>query len=428
MSPLSALLLVLLAASLVVSVALLVHVRRQADVIRAVTHELDPEAVGGGFTTGATPGASAGIDRLRALQRAAKHTTERYGALIGDVTQLHQALAAIPQGVVLSDADGRIVYRNAVAAQFEGGRHGDALVEAAIEEVLADAGRGLPGHRTLDLFGPPRRTLVLTSLPLGTDRSDRGRGGALAIVEDVSERRRLEAVRRDFVANISHELRTPIGALGLLAETILGEDDPEVRARLSQRMLAESDRVARTIDDLLTLSRIESEELPEREPVAAGLVIAEAVDRIRPAAEQRDIQVVAHEPSDRLAIFGDRRQIVSALYNLLDNAVKYSDPGSRVEVTATTDGAFVDLAVRDHGIGIPESDVDRIFERFYRVDQARSRQTGGTGLGLAIVRHVATNHQGSVLVESQLGEGSSFTLRLPTASSGPVALDAAEAS
>jgi two-component system sensor histidine kinase SenX3 len=234
-------------------------------------------------------------------------------------------------------------------------------------------------------------------------------------------------VRRDFVANISHELRTPIGALGLLAETILGEDDPDVRGRLAQRMLSETDRVARTIDDLLTLSRIESEELPEREPVPAGLVMAEAVDRIRPAAEHRDIDVVIHDPDDRLAIFGDRRQLVSALYNLLDNAVKYSDPGAAVEVSATTDGVYVDLHVRDHGIGIPAADVARIFERFYRVDQGRSRQTGGTGLGLAIVRHVATNHDGDVLVESSLGEGSVFTLRLPTASVGPVALPHAEA-
>jgi two-component system, OmpR family, sensor histidine kinase SenX3 len=372
-------------------------------------------------------GASGGGDRTRRaedsarrLERAATETAERLRAGDDEANHLRQALDGIPQGVVIADAAGRVVFRNTVAGGFARARHSDALVEAAIDEVLVDAGRGLPATRTLDLFGPPRRTLVVTGHVVGPT-------AALAVIEDVSERRRLDAVRRDFVANISHELRTPVGALGLLAETILGEEDPEVRARLSQRLLTETDRVARTIDDLLLLSRIESEELPEREPVAAGLVLAEAVERIRPAAGHREIGVELVEPGERLAVFGDRRQLVSALYNLLDNAVKYSDAGSTVRVRASTDGVHVDLSVRDEGVGIPEADVGRIFERFYRVDQARSRQTGGTGLGLAIVRHVATNHGGEVLVSSIVGEGSTFTLRIPSATAGPVAVRPAEA-
>jgi two-component system sensor histidine kinase SenX3 len=370
--------------------------------------------------------AESGEELARALPRAVSRSRERTRRAASDLVQMREALRAIPQGVVIWAADGSVLFRNAVAEGYAGARHGDALVEAAIDELAADAVHGVPGSRTLDLFGPPRRTLVVTAIPIAG--ASGAANGALAVIEDVSERRRLDAVRRDFVANISHELRTPVGALGLLAETILGEEDRDVRGRLAQRMLSETDRVARTIEDLLTLSRIESEELPEREPVGAGLLMAEAVDRIRPAAEHRQITVQVDDPGDRLAIFGDRRQLVSALYNLLDNAVKYSDAGQVVEVSARTDGVNVDLMVRDHGIGIPQADVARIFERFYRVDQGRSRQTGGTGLGLAIVRHVATNHEGDVLVESVLGEGSTFTLRLPTGSTGPVALPNAEAS
>jgi two-component system sensor histidine kinase SenX3 len=202
----------------------------------------------------------------------------------------------------------------------------------------------------------------------------------------------------------------------------LNEDDTDITHRLAERIVAESFRVGRTIEDLLELSRIESGEAPRREPVPVHLVVAEALERIRPAAEQSGIDLVVREPSRRLAVLGDRRQLVSAIYNLLDNAVKYSDAGSSVEVFATTDGREVDVSVRDHGIGIPARDLERVFERFYRVDQARSRQTGGTGLGLAIVRHVTQNHDGSVRVDSRPGEGSTFTLSLPTAS-GPVSVD-----
>jgi two-component system sensor histidine kinase SenX3 len=182
--------------------------------------------------------------------------------------------------------------------------------------------------------------------------------------------------------------------------------------------------VARIIEDLLDLSRIEAEESPVREPVPVHLVVAEAVERVRPVAEVHGVVVDVAEPSRRLVVSGDRRQLVSALFNLLENAVKYSEPGGRVELRARSDGARVELAVRDEGIGIPARDLERIFERFYRVDRARSRQTGGTGLGLAIVRHVATNHGGEVTVESREGEGSVFRLVLPLAG-GPVAVSSA---
>jgi two-component system sensor histidine kinase SenX3 len=360
----------------------------------------------------------------RALQQSERRSAE-HRAVIADAKdvagRLEQALDAMPQGVVLADAAGEVMYRNDVAAVFADARHSDALVEAAIGELVTGAVGGRADSRELDLFGPPRRSLVISATPL---RSAAGLG-AIAVIEDVTERRRLEAVRRDFVANISHELKTPVGALSLLAETLLAEDDPHVTHRLAERIVTESFRVGRTIEDLLELSRIESGELPRREPVPVNLVVAEALERIRPAAEQAGIDLVVREPNRRLAIFGDRRQLVSAIYNLLDNAVKYSDAGSAVEIYATTTGREVEIAVRDHGIGIPARDLERVFERFYRVDQARSRQTGGTGLGLAIARHVMQNHDGSVRVDSRPGVGSTFTLCLPTAS-GPVAVEPPE--
>jgi len=192
-------------------------------------------------------------------------------------------------------------------------------------------------------------------------------------------------------------------------------------------MVEESIRAGRTIDDLLELSRIELGGEALKEAVAVGLVIAEAVDRVRTLADRRGVVLRVVEPGDRLKVLGDRRQIVSALGNLVENAIKYSESGKLVEVSASTDGLNVDMRVRDEGMGIPTRDLDRIFERFYRVDRARSRETGGTGLGLAIVRHVATNHGGDVLVSSVEGEGSTFTLRIPAAPGLAVASPFSEA-
>jgi two-component system sensor histidine kinase SenX3 len=284
--------------------------------------------------------------------------------------------------------------------------------------MATDALRGRAGERELELFGPPRRVLSVRAAPL---ESELRPSGVLVVVEDTSERRRLESVRRDFVANISHELKTPVGALALLAETLLDEDDPVVTKRLAERLASEAFRVGNTIDDLLELSRLEIDPGLATDRVTVAQFVREAADRVRPAAEQRAIDIEVHEPSARLAVVGDRRQLVSAVTNLLDNAVKYSEAGSTVEVRARTDGRWVDVTVHDSGIGIPRRDLERIFERFYRVDRARSRDTGGTGLGLAIVRHVASNHRGEVRVESREGVGSTFTLRLP-AGPGPVAV------
>ena len=359
------------------------------------------------------------IDRaLTNVERVAESAvTERGNARLAR-DRLERALAAVAEGVVVCDENGEMVFHNDQATAFMGMRHAEVLAQQAVMDMLRDATDGQLQTQTLELYGPPRRTLTIVASPL----DDGWRGiGSVAVIEDVSERRLLESVRRDFVANISHELKTPVGALALLAETLAGESDPAVVNRLARRLQDEAQRVARIVDDLLDLSRIESEEAPAREPVPIHLIVAQAAERVRPSAEQRSVTITFGEASRHMAVMGDRRQLVSALFNLLENAVKYSDEGSTVDVRSRADGEWVELEVADHGIGIPGRDLERIFERFYRVDRARGRDTGGTGLGLAIVRHVAGNHGGEVRVESQEGAGSTFTLRLP-AGPGPVAV------
>lgn len=380
--------------------------------------DLAAGALGSRPTTPGGPG-RVSLDRaLDDLERAVAAETARREQAAEAENRLAWALGAIANGVVIFDSRGEIAYRNDPAASFLAARHSDALVEEAITTMAADALRGRGAERELELFGPPRRVLSVRAVPLETETRP---SGVLVVVEDTSERRRLENVRRDFVANISHELKTPIGALALLAETLCDEDDPEVARRLAERLASEAFRVGNTIDDLLELSRLEVATGLATEQVVVAEVVSEAADRVRPGAEQRGIEIDVDRPPTRLTVVGDRRQLVSALTNLLDNGVKYSEPGSVIRVRASTDGTWVDVAVRDRGMGIPRRDLERIFERFYRVDRARSRETGGTGLGLAIVRHVASNHRGEVRVESREGVGSTFTLRLP-AGPGPVAV------
>lgn len=359
-----------------------------------------------------TPGGEpAGIEQaLGHLEQVTDRAAEAVASASSDAMRLRRALDTLPQGVIVCDENGDVVFRNPRAAGLMGGRHGDALAAQAVVDLLADAWTSGSAERSLDLYGPPRRTLVVR-----TQLIDDGRRtlGVIAVIDDVSERRRLEEIRRDFVANVSHELKTPMGALGLLAETLVAEEDREVAQRLASRIQAEAFRVSRIIDDLLDLSRIEAEESPPREPVLVSLVMAEALERVRAAAEQRDVKIDLQEPSAPVAVLGDRRQLVSALYNLLDNGVKYSERGGTITFSATQSSAEVTICVVDQGTGIPSRDLERIFERFYRVDQGRSRETGGTGLGLSIVRHVAANHQGRAEVESREGEGSTFRLVLP---------------
>jgi two-component system sensor histidine kinase SenX3 len=338
----------------------------------------------------------------------------------------HWLLAALDEAtdaIVVVDRIGREIVRNAPARRFEGARHGEVLAQDAVDELLQAALDGVTSQRELQLYGPPRQVLQLRSFPL---RRDGEVVGAVAFTRDVSESRRVESVRRDFVANVSHELKTPIGALGLLAETMASTDDPNVVQQLADRVVREADRLSRIVDDLLDLSTIEAQEAPSRAPIPVRLLVAETIDLVQAAADLAEVPIrVSPEPPE-IEIACDRRQMRSALMNLLDNAIKYSGPRQPVEVGASVVGDRIALVVRDHGIGIPTRDLERIFERFYRVDRARSRETGGTGLGLAIVRHVAQAHGGDVTVDSREGEGSTFTIQVPISHGG--ARPASEAS
>ena len=322
------------------------------------------------------------------------------------IAQLDSVLNAIPLGVVVTDEQGNISLGNHVVAGVEISRHIDVLVNEAAERIIKKSREnGTAVRETLELFGPPPRTLVIEARPLEGSKS-------IAIIEDISERTRIDAVRTDFVANISHELKTPVGALSILADTIRDEDDLKVIHRLSTKMVKEANRMAKTIDDLLELSRIELDASAVPEPVSIFSVIAESIDRMAYFAAQAGIGIVSQLPEADCVVKGDRLQLVSAVSNLVDNAVKYSEKGDKVTVRVAPGVETIDISVSDEGIGIPQSDIDRIFERFYRVDRARSRGTGGTGLGLSIVRHVMNNHGGSVNVTSQEGEGSTFVLTL----------------
>jgi len=347
------------------------------------------------------------------LEIAVAACGDRQRAADGRLNRLVVALSHITEGVVLADELGEIVFRNSRAKIYAGARHGDALAERTLVDLLERALAGDEGSLPLELWGPPRRMLVLSAFPL---RDGRRVIGALAMVEDVSEKRRLDAVRRDFVANIGHELKTPVGALSLLCEALADETEVEEFRRLTASMQREAVRLGYIIEDLLDLSRIEAEETPLSEPVPVHLIVADAVERVRTKADHRAIAIEVPAIDETLIVLGDRRQLVSALDNLLENAVKYSDDGSSVRVTAGPEMGLLAIAVEDHGIGIPTRDLERIFERFYRVDRARARDTGGTGLGLSIVRHVAHNHGGEVRVVSREGEGTTFTFALP---SGP---------
>lgn len=236
----------------------------------------------------------------------------------------------------------------------------------------------------------------------------------LLLVEDRTEARRVDAVRRDFVANVSHELKTPVGALSLLAEAVMdASEDPEAVTRFAGRMQIESARLTSLVQELIDLSRVQNDQpLHHVGPVPLDDMVAEALDRCRQSAESRQI-TLAVGGDHGLVVPGDHNQLVMALGNLVENAVNYSPLRTRVDVEVRAQSRMAVITVSDQGLGIPQRDLDRIFERFYRVDPARSRATGGTGLGLSIVKHIAAGHGGEVTVRSLEGVGSTFTLVLP---------------
>ncbi len=339
-----------------------------------------------------------------------------------------RVLGALDVGVVVVDRDERTIFANPVARRMRVVDADRLALPVLTELVRSVTDSGEPNSVTLELAaagrGPEYLSFLVRAMPLRDD----GRVGSVVLrFSDITAARRLELVRRDFVANVSHELKTPVGALTLLAEAVQeAADDPDAVQRFAARMQREGSRLGRLVQELIELSRLQgAEALPGRELVSIDQVISEAVDRSRLLAEQTGITVVERsEPG--LMVRGNETQLSTAVGNLVDNALAYSSQRTRVGVTsrieADAEGTeWVDIAVTDQGIGIAESDLDRVFERFYRVDQARSRATGGTGLGLAIVKHIATNHGGKVSVWSVVGSGSTFTIRLPLAARSVVA-------
>lgn len=347
------------------------------------------------------------VDEHRRMLTAAKKETAA-ATTQGDILRL--SLDALTSGVIVTNHAGKVLVRNRLAGDIASRSHERALLESTTARLLSKAIQGTAVEREIEVYGPPPRILFVNAVPIASNAQVIG---ALAVIEDITDHHRIEKTRRDFVANLSHELRTPVGAVSLLAEMLVDEDDPETRSHLSERMLLEADRMSATIDALLELSRIESDGEAYDEVVPVKELLEEAVERTRVLADAHDIEVGAVAPASGVTITGNRAQLSTALLNLVENAVKYSAPGDTVSVRARVEDDTVALIVQDTGRGIPARDLDRIFERFYRVDRSRDVSTGGTGIGLSIVRHVAINHGGTVAVESFEGEGSTFTILLP---------------
>jgi two-component system sensor histidine kinase SenX3 len=357
-----------------------------------------------------------------------------------------KSLDSLRVGVVVLDADDHPVLVNPAARAMgllrSGGAPGTIAAHPILRTLAGQVRRtGVRREVELDL---PRGKSGNASAPLGLHLRAVALNSTHVAVEaaDVTESHRLARVRRDFVANVSHELKTPIGALQLLAEALLDatetaaeleaesddakNEDLVAARRFAERIHHESARMGRLVNELLELTRLQgAEPLPTPEPVAVDWVIAEVIDRTRTTASAKTIEVTYSGPKGAM-VYGSDSQVATAVTNLVENAIAYSGEDTKVSITLRQDDDWVEIDVADQGIGIAPHDVDRIFERFYRADQARSRSTGGTGLGLAIVKHIATNHGGRVDVTSTLGDGSTFTLRLPARpSEAPLPLPAA---
>lgn len=310
--------------------------------------------------------------------------------------------------VVVDDAD--VVLKASAPAYALGLVRGTRLVADDLAELVRQVRRDGQIRETELLMsrpGVPSRYVTARVAPLGSRL-------VLALVEDRTREKRVEAVRRDFVANVSHELKTPVGAIKLLAEAMHdAAEDPTAVKRFADRMLTESDRLSRLVQQIIELSRLQADDpLEAPTPVELDAVIGIAVDTSKIDADSKRIQILTGGTTG-LQVFGNEEQVMAAVANLVANAVSYSEPDSTVLVTTKVDEGSVEISVVDQGIGIPPDEIDRIFERFYRVDPARHRSTGGTGLGLSIVKHVAATHGGEVRVWSVEGQGSTFTLTLP---------------
>ncbi|AFM15421.1 histidine kinase [Mycolicibacterium chubuense NBB4] len=358
---------------------------------------------------GVAVGVTAG-PRLR--ERRQRRSVEQSGITVSQM--LGHIVAQSPVGIVVVDTYRDVVYTNQRATEL-----------GLVRDRLLDDRAWVAAHRTLttgediefDLSPRRRERTGRSGLSVrGQARllTDDDRRFAVVYVDDQSEHARMEATRRDFVANVSHELKTPVGAMGVLAEAVLASaDDPETVRHFAEKMVAESHRLANMVGELIELSRLQgAERLPDLEAVDVDTVVSEALSRHKVAADNADIAITTDAPTG-YRVLGDQTLLVTAIANLVSNAIAYSPNGSSVSISRRRRGDNIEIAVTDRGIGIAPADQERVFERFFRVDKARSRATGGTGLGLAIVKHVAANHNGSIRLWSQPGTGSTFTLSIP---------------
>lgn len=324
-----------------------------------------------------------------------------------------QILDALESAGIVLDPSANVV-KASPGALAMGLVRGGVLVHEEIDR-LAISVRSTGERAVVELelgkgrFGEANATIRVRAARLGTRF-------ILVLAEDITEAKRLDEVRRDFIANISHELKTPIGAVGLLAEALQSAaDDPDQVRRFATKMSAEAARLAKITAEIIELSRLQAADaLARPELIDVDHILAAAIDQSRVLAESSGIELVGARAKG-LAVYGDEPLLIVAVHNLITNAIAYSSPGARVGVGARGVDGAVEIAVTDQGIGIADEDKERVFERFFRVDEARSRRTGGTGLGLAIVKHTVQNHGGEVKVWSQLGRGSTFTIRLPQA-------------
>lgn len=332
-----------------------------------------------------------------------------YPAVSEEVVRI---LSIIPSASLVVAPDGTVLRASSRALTLGVVSRSTIAIPDIAEIVLKVANDGSPREQVLRVRRPPLgRELLEVRVRIAPLSS----GAILVLIDDLAEERRVDAVRRDFVANVSHELKTPVGALSLLAEAVLAAaDDKKQVEHFAEKMQAEATRLGSLIQDVIDLSRLQSDDPMNRaELLETEFLINRAVEEVKTLAGGLGVEIIRGEP-EASVILGDRGQLLTALRNLLTNAISYSAENTRVSVTAREIDGIVEISVKDAGLGIPSHDLDRIFERFYRVDPARSRGTGGTGLGLAIVKHVCQNHGGEVTVWSEIGTGSTFTLRIPS--------------
>jgi two-component system sensor histidine kinase SenX3 len=315
-------------------------------------------------------------------------------------------------GIIVADDAGMQLFANPAAEQIQAGRLGDAVVRGRVLQLVERVTKsGNIEELEFDLYTPVRRVVQLRAVPF-----DDVSRGTIVYIRDLTDQHHVDVVRRDFVTNAGHELKTPLGALSVLAEAITDTDDPEIRRRLADRIAAEAGRMASVVEDILQLAAVESLEEPH-EPVVVADVLRVAAETEAVSAAEAGIALVGKLPGTDVSVSGSFEQLASAVGNLLDNAIKYTavaHGAGTVWYRGWQDADRVFVEVEDQGIGIGEAHQSRIFERFYRVDRARSRASGGTGLGLSIVRNVVRTHGGDVSIRSELGVGTTFTIELPT--------------